>query len=214
MKNLKTITILILVVMFSLFCGCAGGDIPDVSGEPADMGTVTPQKLTPLEIFENIEVGSADDEDFSFEMTDSAKTYLIDNAQLFPYYASFDTELIDYDYDYRKILKNPSKYGDKLIQVPFALVIQVAETEMSDGSYFTEVLAGDMSDDCYWYFMYLGELEDVVEDEYITCIGLPVGELSFSNISGGTTIAIPLAAAQIKVIDDDTVTQLLYTDWY
>ena len=170
--------------------------------------------ITPAELFENMAKNATDSEDIVFELTDSAKTFLKDNSDLFPCDSEISDDSINYDYDYRKIVKNPDKYGDKLIMIPFAIVLQATETKLEDGSYFTEVLVTDIDAGCEYSLFYIGELEDVVEDEYVSCIGLPLGEYSFSNVSGGTTISIPIAASQVEVLSDEVLQQLLYTDWY
>ena len=105
---------------------------------------------------------------------------------------------------YRKIKahihKNPSRYGDKLMRISDAYVIQVQEEEIEEGHYLTWLNLIDGEEQQYSVY-YNGELDDVFEDDTVEVTGLPLGTSSFENTEGGDTLVVVLAGCRVNNID-------------
>ena len=70
-----------------------------------------------------------------YTLTEKAETFLEEHDDLFPASPELviPDEMIDAELDFRHINKNPSRYGDKLMRISDAYVIQVQEEEMEEG---------------------------------------------------------------------------------
>ena len=108
--------------------------------------------------------------------------------------------MIDAELDFRHINKNASRYGDKLMRISDAYVIQVQEEEMEEGHYLTWLNLIDGEEQQYSVY-YNGELDDVFEDDTVEVTGLPLGTSSFENTEGGDTLVVVLAGCRVNNID-------------
>lgn len=126
-----------------------------------------------------------------YTLTEKAETFLEEHDDLFP----ASTEL-----DFRHINKNPSRYGDKLMRISDAYVIQVQEEEIEEGHYLTWLNLIDGEEQQYSVY-YNGELDDVFEDDTVEVTGLPLGTSSFENTEGGDTLVVVLAGCRVNNID-------------
>ena len=70
-----------------------------------------------------------------YTLTEKAETFLEEHDDFFPASPELviPDEMIDAELDFRHINKNPSRYGDKLMRISDAYVIQVQEEEMEEG---------------------------------------------------------------------------------
>lgn len=154
-------------------------------------------KYTALKLYQELE----DNEVIPYSLTDQTKSFLKKHNELFPANEGIDSSFVDYTADSRQILKNPGKFGDKLVYLPSVSVVQVGETEIADNEYLTEVNVMDGNYQSY-YVIYRGELPDVYENTEVTIYGLPLGVANYENIGGGATITIVLAGAEVDILED------------
>ena len=136
-----------------------------------------------------------------YTLTEKAETFLEEHDDLFPASPELviPDEMIDAELDFRHINKNPSRYGDKLMRISEAYVIQVQEQEMEEGHYLTWLNLIDGEEQQYSVY-YNGELDDVFEDDTVEVTGLPLGTSSFENTDGGDTLVVVLAGCKVNNI--------------
>jgi len=136
---------------------------------------------------------------FPYTLTSKAKTFLEQHDDLFPSKGTIDSSLIDNSLDYRQILKNESKYGDKLYSISEGGVVEIWEETIDDNRYFTTI---NLSDGEQQYIVfYNGELDGVYKDSYVNAVGLPLGTSYFDNSEGGTTSVVILAGCKVEPLD-------------
>ena len=137
-----------------------------------------------------------------YTLTGKAETFLEEHDDFFPASPELviPDEMIDAELDFRHINKNPSRYGDKLMRISDAYVIQVQEEEMEEGHYLTWLNLIDGEEQQYSVY-YNGELDDVFEDDTVEVTGLPLGTSSFENTEGGDTLVVVLAGCRVNNID-------------
>lgn len=153
---------------------------------------------TPLELFSAL----ADNEALPYTLSDNAATFLDEHPEYFPAASVYDIldEDADLELDYKHFSKNPSKYGDKLMVLAQAYVVQIQEEEISDGEYLTWLNLID-DDSKYYSVYYNGSLDDVFEDDTVGVVGLPLDTSSFENTDGGDTLVIVLAGSLVVPAD-------------
>ena len=151
--------------------------------------------LSILDIYELIEENSG--ESCPFTITDKARLFLTEHENLFPAKGKIKDSLIDSSIGYRQILKNESKFGDKLMYIPAAIVVQISEEDMGDGEYFTTLNVND--GELNYIIYYYGELDNIFEDSYISVIGLPLGTTMYDNTNGGQSRGVVLAGSKVEV---------------
>ena len=184
----KYILILIsLILLFSLcLTGCSETETTSGGSDSLYYG------MSVLEVFECLE-GEAD---MPLIITDKAKSMLEENPELFDKNNTGGLdEFTDYGLDYRTIMKNINMYGDKLRYIPEAYVISVTEDDI-DGQTITEMELMD-ADEKNYYVVGLTSYDGIYEDDIVECYALPLGETSYENIGGGTTISLVLAGSCI-----------------
>lgn len=161
---------------------------------PADNGE------TPYFIFDAISA-SIPEGDNAFAVGTKETAFLQAHPQLFPAASAADcSAFVDSSISYKHIAKSEANYGDKLMSVT-GYVIGVSETapEITGLSKpLTELQIVDDDGNCYTIY-YIGSV-DIFEDDTVTVIGLPLDMTSFSNVSGGTTIAPVIAGSYITKI--------------
>lgn len=145
-------------------------------------------------LYENL--GS--NEAIPYTVTDKAKNFLQEHENMFPAKDEVDADLINYSVDYRQVLKNEKKFGDKLMYIADAGVVEIHEDEYSEGEYITSLNITDGEQQYIVY--YIGELDKIFEDSEVSVIGLPLGTSFFENTAGGTTQVIVLAGTQIEEV--------------
>ena len=166
----------------------------NITSESSSSYTNNNSALSKFEVFEG-------NDDMPLTISSKAKDFLKENGDLFPVdkYSNIDSSLIDRSIDYKKISKNQDNFGDKLMEIDYAYVISIYETKISDNEYITEIQVVDESYNNYIIYYY-GALDNIYDDSDIKIVGLPLGNTSFSNVGGGTTLAIVLAGSYISLI--------------
>ena len=103
-----------------------------------------------------------------YTLTEKAETFLEEHDDFFPASPelAIPDEMTDAELDFRHINKNPSRYGDKLMRISEAYVIQVQEQEMEEVHYLTWLNLIDGEEQQYSVY-YNGELDDVFEDDTV-----------------------------------------------
>lgn len=186
-KERVAVLVSLALLFSSCLMGCSDADLPSGSSYYG---------LSVLEVFECLE----GEEDMPITITERAKDILEEKPELFDknntgvLLDEYD-EYIDYELDYRAVMKNINMYGDKLMYIPEAYVISVAEDTI-DGQAITEMELMDADEKTY-YVVGLTAYDDIYEDDVVECYALPLGDTSYENIGGGTTISLVLAGSCI-----------------
>ena len=95
-------------------------DKDEVTSEEEEEDTDIVTELTPAYMCEKLQ----DNEEAEYELSDKADIFLNENPLLFPTKKkSKIKKYIDYSIDYRHLSKNSSKYGDKLMALQGAYVV-------------------------------------------------------------------------------------------
>lgn len=150
-----------------------------------------------------LELGQlAQDNEFApFTLSEKAAGFLAEHDNLFPANSKIDDMLIDKSLDYRKIEKNASKHGDRLMELPIVQIAQIWEKDHNE-EYITILNVTDENMQSYIVFYY-GELADIYEDDFVSICGLPIGISTFENTLGGATNVVVLFGAKIQKTDFD-----------
>ena len=136
--------------------------------------------------------------DMNFAPTDKAVQFIKEHDNFFPADNSTDiTPFLDTSIQYKNLIKNPGKYGDKIIQLKNYEILQIWEADMW-GYTLTSFLACSSNYDDYVYGYYLGELPDKYEGSKINISGLPINNSSFENTAGGTTLCYIIYGCKIS----------------
>jgi hypothetical protein len=144
-------------------------------------------------------IGAQTNEVFPFTITDKAKEFLGSNAILFPTKAeTAATPFTDTSIGYKHLEKSISNYGDKLIYIPEAGVVEISEVK--DGDKTITIINVIDETESQFIIYYFGSLTDVFKEDYISVYGLPLGMSSFKNTGGGTTTVAVLAGSYVKKI--------------
>lgn len=134
-------------------------------------------------------------------MTESAKTFINAHDSLFPCETDADKaeaiSLTDEELARKHIAKGGSSFGDKLLADNGLKVLQIFENN-TEGYTLSWILASDKNGD-YYAIYYLGSI-DVYEDDRINVRVLPLGNSSFDNISGGTTLVVVCAGSIVEKV--------------
>lgn len=136
----------------------------------------------------------------SFKLTEKADSTLTKEEKLFLKNDNSKLEsMTDYSIDNRMLTKNIDKYGDKLIFVENAFVIDVNE-EAIENLTISTIQVNNTNGDIYYIYS-LNAHDDVFNGDIINIHGLPVGKTSYENVSGGSTHAVVLAGAYIEKVE-------------
>ena len=184
--NVKTLSVLILVCFtFCCLTGC------EMLGETANSSN-----SSVLQFFESLQ----DNDAIPFTITEKAKKMLREHENLFLGNTEHNlSSYTDIALEYKVLTKNIDKHGDKLVNLAEAYVLSIDETQIDDETTFSELHLLDL-DGSSFYVLSLAEYDNIFEGDYVCAYALPLGETSFDNISGGTTLAIVLAGCYIEKI--------------
>ncbi len=205
--------ILVLLVVFlliGLFAG-AGSDHPDTGTVTAGTEESETPGMTETAAAEIPDEEQAyvldfytqlqDNEIISYELNEKAKSFLTENYEYFPLDAEggavYEENAIDYSIETRDINKNADKFGDRLMAIWGAGVVQIREFSYGDDvATYLNLVDGEGNQ---YLVYYLGELPDVYENDVLSLvIGLPLGVGTFDNTGGGSTWAVVLAGSYIS----------------
>lgn len=190
-KNLCLVLALVLTV--GSFAACS--DFDEMTGGGLDESNdAVSSESTVLQFFEDIQ----DNEVVPFVLTEKAKVMLSENESLFLENKNEGLEEhTDTSLEYKVLTKNIDKHGDKLIYLPEAYVISIDETELDEETTCSELHLVDAEENSF-YVLSLSAYDDIYEGDVVSAYALPIGETSFENVSGGTTLAIMLAGCYIE----------------
>lgn len=193
-KNLCLVLALVLTV--GSFAACS--DFDEMTGGGLDESNdAVSSESTVLQFFEDIQ----DNEVVPFVLTEKAKVMLSENESLFLENKNEGLEEhTDTSLEYKVLTKNIDKHGDKLIYLPEAYVISIDETELDEETTCSELHLVDVEENSF-YVLSLSAYDDIYEGDVVSAYALPIGETSFENVSGGTTLAIMLAGCYIEKIE-------------
>lgn len=193
-KNLCLVLALVLTV--GSFAACS--DFDEMTGGGLDESNdAVSSESTVLQFFEDIQ----DNEVVPFVLTEKAKVMLSENESLFLENKNEGLEEhTDTSLEYKVLTKNIDKHGDKLIYLPEAYVISIDETELDEETTCSELHLVDAEENSF-YVLSLSAYDDIYEGDVVSAYALPIGEASFENVSGGTTLAIMLAGCYIEKIE-------------
>lgn len=136
----------------------------------------------------------------STHMSEKCETFLSEHASLFPCATEEDQStaytFVDDSITYAKLNKNMEPFGDRLAEFHQLTVSQIFETSNFYGHDLTWILAYD--NDMNYYAIYYDGTVDVYDDDTINVLALPLGQSSFDNVSGGTTLIVAFAGSLIE----------------
>ena len=142
---------------------------------------------------------------FTYTLNDKMKEFLQTYEDLFPASSVDDIAaagVVDLSLEARQIMKNTSRYGDRLMFLPELQVVQIIESEVNTDQYLTEINVADLQGQFY-YIIYNGVLDNVFEDDWISAYGLPLGATTYENTAGGETWTIPMAGSYVEKLDEE-----------
>ena len=197
--------IIIIVLASVLLFG--GGDDSELNNTNSDTKTESAEaektKTEDTEIKDTKENGAvekykwiAQNADPEFEISEKSINFIKEHLNFFPGNESIQgaiSDFVDWDITYAHLTKSMSKYGDKLIWIG-GDVIDIEESE--DGE-LTTVHVVDYDGNSYVLY-YLGTLDNVFEDTYISAYALPVAIITFENMGGSYTEAVVGAACYVE----------------
>lgn len=191
----KTIKTILLILSLLLVVGglSACVDFDEMLGE-GDSSNVADAESTVLQFFESLQ----ENEVAPFTLTEKAKVVLSEKEDLFlENKADGLDRYTDTSLEYKVLTKNIDKHGDKLIYLAQAYVISIDETQLDEETTVSEVHLMD-ADGNSFYVLSLVAYDEVFEGDVVNAYALPLGETSFENVSGGTTLAIMLAGCYLE----------------
>ena len=142
---------------------------------------------------------------FTYTLNDKMTEFLQNYEDLFPASSVDDVMaagVVDASLEARQIMKNPSRYGDRLMFLPELQVVQIIESEVDTDQYITEINVADLQGQFY-YIIYNGVLDDVFVDDWISAYGLPLGATTYENTAGGETWTIPMAGSYVEKLEEE-----------
>ncbi len=107
-------------------------------------------------------------------------------------------DLVDSSISFEKIAKKPADYGNNMMSISKASVIQIEEIDNWWGEPRTVMLIETNSYNNIYYVLYNGVLPDVYSNSSVECIALPVAYSQYDNTGGGITKCVVLYASYIK----------------
>lgn len=129
---------------------------------------------------------SGSETEMSFETSNKASKFINKHNKLFPSKNKKKVKkFVNGNLNYKKMIKSPSKYGDKLFHSEDYTITQIWENKYW-GYTVTEIIAENSDYDNYLYIYYLKSL-DVYEGDKISLYALPIDSSSYKNVGGGTT---------------------------
>lgn len=136
--------------------------------------------------------------------SDTAKEFLETHTDFFPS-ESFDkiSEFVDESIEYKMITKEPNLYGNKIIKLENAYIVDISANPIdfsTDKKYTYAICALNNNETQNVYELYfIGDMKDVfAEDTISTLYGIPLNVHSYQNVSGGYTNSIQLAVCYYK----------------
>lgn len=147
---------------------------------------------SPADIYQALSEASIDTE-YEFTLTDDAVNFMNSHPDFFPGSESnleAMTEEVDTSVDFPQISKKQTQYSDRLVCVS-GFVLDCEEVEIEEKNLtITAIQFMNEVTSYNYYVYYIGALDDVVEDTYVTCYVLPFGTVTFENMGATYTEAV------------------------
>ncbi len=198
-KNGRIVLSTILIITLMLFNGCASSSTNTEESQPVDNKT----EASKDEVSEENNNTSFSDEyiyigeEQEFLVTEKAIKFLDEHSNIFPSNdLSLFSEYVDSNITFQMLNKNISKYGDKLIEIPYSYVTDIQESPDGTLSYI-HVVDENMNNYVIYYF---GSLDNIFDESEVQIYGLPLDIITFENMGGAYTEAVVLAGVKIDII--------------
>lgn len=147
------------------------------------IGTFTKGDFTPTELEVIQSLGTYPK--MEFEVNDMSVEFIKEHTEFFTTDDSMVLDkYVDVELGYKKLIKSPHLYGDKLVKVEGYRVLQIWEEECW-GRTLTTMLIHDNNYEQYMFVFYLGSLPDVYEESMITIYALPINASTYETTIGG-----------------------------
>lgn len=203
-KNGRMVLSTILIITLMLFNGCASSSTNTEESQPVDNKTEAPKDEVSEEkaIEENNNTSFSDEYIYiggeqEFLVTEKAIKFLDEHSNIFPSNdLSLFSEYVDSNITFQMLNKNISKYGDKLIEIPYSYVVDIEESPDGTLSYI-HVVDENMNNYVIYYF---GSLDNIFDESEVQIYGLPLDIITFENMSGAYTEAVVLAGVKIDIV--------------
>lgn len=135
-----------------------------------------------------------------FNISDKNMKFIDNNNSLFP--CLDDTQLVSYisPFTYEQYSKKPSDYQEKLMDIGSGYITQIFEGDsyFSNFETITTIIVSDLELDKTYYIYYFGKLENILNGDTVSIIGLPVAYTTFENAAGGQTWCTVMVGSSIK----------------
>lgn len=136
--------------------------------------------------------------ELAFSVNENSEKFISEHDGLFPTTkTSKAKKYCTSDVSYKKLIKTPDQYGDKLIKTTTHKVHQIQQDEVWGKTLTTLIIADEYGDDVY-YVYYWGELKDIYAEDDVTCYGLPIDTSYYENVGGGTTNCVVVLGSYIE----------------
>lgn len=138
--------------------------------------------------------------------TEKALTFIDNHQNLFigndPDNES-EAYLSTYAFEYKKFIKSAENYPLSVIYLYHCYVIDIWEGNLDDGSCMTYALVENHFDDEeIVYFIFAPGSFDIYSGDEVSISGIPLGNGSYEDSSGGTTKCIFIASTSMNLFDD------------
>ncbi|RHQ96849.1 zinc ribbon domain-containing protein [Ruminococcus sp. AF21-3] len=122
-------------------------------------------------------LGQESEGDRGYNMSQKSIDFINEHEDLFPA-SGVDTltPYINSEIGYKNISKSPDKYGDQVMVIDYAGVLQISEQDAGDET-LTILQAYDDEGENYMVY-YFGELPNVLDDDTVKIYGIPLGTTS------------------------------------
>ncbi|MFD1708058.1 hypothetical protein ACFSCZ_15135 [Siminovitchia sediminis] len=135
------------------------------------------------------------------EITSTSLEFIDNNIEVFINHdKEVSEELVDTSIDYRHLGKDIDKHSGTMYQDQ-GVILDIQEVN-SEGlnKEITIIHLQNPQNQTNYHLLYIGET-DLLEDDAIQFIGLPLMNTSFSNVSGGTTKLFMILASDLEKIE-------------
>ncbi len=151
------------------------------------------EEQTPHEFY----VAVQDNELIPYQMNEAEKSFLLAHQDLFP----ASTELIasgqtDYSFMYNPMEQNENTYGNSLIYLPWAMVIEIRQEQVTDDSVMTLLRLYDGQ--AQYDILHLAALDNISQGDAVEVYGLPLGISSGTDAHGDEGPMLVIAGSYIQ----------------
>lgn len=207
MRKKTLLTLALATMMAFSMTACGGGSDAESTQSNSEQQEQVSDENTSEDNSDNIQgvgdwyeyIGTITD-DLSYTISPKAKEFLNTHQDVAPAKSEKSiSKYVDSSVEFKKISKNQNNFGDKIMKVNAAYVIDIKETDLDDGSVLSELQVAD--DDGNVYYIIHNDSLEVYKEDTIKFYGIPLGMSGYENVSGGTTNCVVLAGSYVEKID-------------